>query len=166
VTGTAFLDLFAGSGSVGLEAWSRGAGCVWWVESGRRVLRCLNDNIKNLCREELLLSGQRLCVSVYQGDALRFLKKDVADRQFDIIFADPPYEGKRGTRNAERGTSRRSLDGILRAIDSGGVLAEGGIFVMEQAVETDVPTIGNWLVTNEKVYGGTKLIFLKKEPSQ
>jgi 16S rRNA G966 N2-methylase RsmD len=94
---------------------------------------------------------------------MRFLKKNVADREFDIIFADPPYQ-----RSEVRGQRSRGggCEVLLKAIEDGGVLARGGVFVMEQAAETDSPAPENWLKTMEKVYGGTKLAFFEKEHAE
>ena len=76
------LDLFAGSGALGLEALSRGARHVDFVESGARSLSALRDNVEGLD------AGER--VTVHRGDAVRFAAQlDAA--AFDVAFADPPY---------------------------------------------------------------------------
>ena len=82
VAGCRFLDLYAGSGSVGIEAWSRGADLVTWVELDHRTARVLRQNA-GMCG-----AGGRVLV----GDSLRVLKKGLENCPFDIIFADPPYE--------------------------------------------------------------------------
>lgn len=77
------LDLFAGSGALGIEALSRGAAAVTLVEANRSAARQLRDNI------ELIGAGQR--ARVLANSAARFLR-DCTDR-YDIVFMDPPYEG-------------------------------------------------------------------------
>lgn len=76
------VDLFAGSGALGLEALSRGASSVVFVERGRGASRVLRSNI------ELLEAGD-LC-TVVEDDAFRFLRS--LEGRFDVAFADPPYD--------------------------------------------------------------------------
>ena len=76
------LDLFAGSGALGLEALSRGAEHADFVELGRRSLTALGANIRTLGAEALS--------TVHRGDAVRFVARLDADA-YDIAFADPPY---------------------------------------------------------------------------
>lgn len=80
--GARVLDLFAGSGALGLEALSRGAAHADFVELGRRSLTALGANIETLGAEEL--------TTVHRGDAVRFIARLEA-RAYDIAFADPPY---------------------------------------------------------------------------
>jgi 16S rRNA (guanine966-N2)-methyltransferase len=76
------LDLFAGSGALGLEALSRGASHVDFVELGARSLAALRENIASLD------AGER--VTVHRGDAARFTAQ-LGAHAFDVAFADPPY---------------------------------------------------------------------------
>lgn len=78
--GKACLDLFAGSGALGFEASSRGAGCVVMVEQDVKVARGLRENAALLGAEAL---------EFVTADALKFLSHET--RRFDVIFADPPY---------------------------------------------------------------------------
>ena len=80
--GARVLDLFAGSGALGLEALSRGAGETTFVELNAPSLEALRANI------EALGVGER--VTVHRGDALRFAE-GLAEGAFDVAFADPPY---------------------------------------------------------------------------
>lgn len=84
VVGARVVDLFAGSGTLGLEALSRGASVVEFVERGRRALAVLRANIAALDAEDR--------VRVHRGDALQFAEALAADA-FDIAVADPPYAG-------------------------------------------------------------------------
>lgn len=76
------LDLFAGSGALGLEALSRGAREAEFVELGARSLAALRDNIR--------LVGAEAEATVHRGDALKFASR-LSANEFDIAFADPPY---------------------------------------------------------------------------
>ena len=89
LTGATVLDLFAGSGALGLEALSRGAVSVSFVELNPPSLRALRENITAL--------GVAQAVTVHRGDAIRFAEK-LPSREFDIVLADPPY----GTDQAAR----------------------------------------------------------------
>ena len=82
VVDAAVLDLFAGSGALGLEALSRGARSVVFVERARAALRCLEQNIGRLGA-----AGQ---CRIVRGDALAFAV-GLARGEFDVAFADPPY---------------------------------------------------------------------------
>ncbi len=80
--GVAFLDLYAGSGAVGIEAWSRGA-TVTVVESAAKALATIRANVAEL--------GAARGVTVVPGKA-EALVHDLASSKFDVVFADPPYE--------------------------------------------------------------------------
>ena len=84
-------DLFAGSGALGLEALSRGAAHVDFVENDPRTLRVLEENVKALG------AGDR--ATLHRGDALAFIS---AAAPYDIVFADPPYRKGIATELAER----------------------------------------------------------------
>jgi 16S rRNA (guanine966-N2)-methyltransferase len=82
LVGARVLDLFAGSGALGLEALSRGAQTATFVELSPNSLRALGANITAL--------GVGDAVSVHRGDALRFAER-LPEQAFDVVFADPPY---------------------------------------------------------------------------
>ena len=81
VEGATVLDLFAGSGAMGLEALSRGAASATFVESDRAACRTIAENL-----ERLGLTGARITC----GDALWALRQD--SRRYDVVLVDPPYE--------------------------------------------------------------------------
>lgn len=80
--GAVFLDLYAGSGAVGMEALSRGAAHVTFVERAAPALKVLNANLASL--------GIKSGFEIYSGAAAQFLRR--ATRAFDILFLDPPYD--------------------------------------------------------------------------
>jgi len=81
IEGAHCLDLFAGSGAMGLEALSRGAGSVTLVESGRRQIELIETAL-------VILKAQTRGI-LHAGDALHFLEQ--TDQRFDVVFLDPPY---------------------------------------------------------------------------
>jgi 16S rRNA (guanine966-N2)-methyltransferase len=104
------LDLFAGSGAMGLEALSRGAASAVLVESDREAQRAIERNL-----EKLGLKGAR----ILKHDAKRALAAEAAaDRRYDLVLVDPPY---------------RMLDSLLPTLSTylPSLLAEGGIVVVE-----------------------------------
>ena len=85
--GSRVLDLYAGTGSLGLEALSRGARGVTFVDSNTNAIRIIRENLNSLNYAER--------AKVFLGDALLFLRKSVTEGEgFDLILADPPYDQK------------------------------------------------------------------------
>ncbi len=87
VAGACFLDLFAGSGAYGLEAWSRGAATGVFVELNAKAGACLRENIRVVAKSARRDAGE---VRAVQGDALAWRPAE-AERAPDLIFIDPPY---------------------------------------------------------------------------
>jgi 16S rRNA (guanine966-N2)-methyltransferase len=144
VPGCRFLDLYAGSGAVGIEAWSRDAAHVCWVESNPRVLALLRANVATLCGAER--------AQVIGMDALRFLRGGVVAVPFDMVFCDPPYLQGSG-HDAERE--------ILLLCSASNVLADNGLVVIERADEELTEAVAGWKLVDDRRYGGTRLRFWK-----
>jgi 16S rRNA (guanine(966)-N(2))-methyltransferase RsmD len=129
------LDLFAGSGALGLEALSRGAAAATFVESSPHALRALRANVAALGAD----------ADVVRADALRWLRAaSAAVRQYDLVFLDPPY------RQAE--TLGAALSELLPS-----VLGPGALVVAESdrraPLELTIPTL------DERRYGDTLIRF-------
>lgn len=116
--GLRVLDLYAGSGAVGLEALSRGAGHATLVESDARAVRTIRDNIRTLG-----LPGAELV-----ADRVERLVAAPPAAPYEIAFADPPY-----------GLTDVALAGVLTALDVGGWLAPGALVVVERATRGGAP---------------------------
>ena len=86
VPGASFHDLFAGTGSYGLEAASRGAAKGTFIEKDARTANCLRSNLKEVCKSARIEVGD---FSVLEGDAMRVIPP--TEEPFDLVFADPPY---------------------------------------------------------------------------
>ena len=142
VRGARLLDLYAGSGAVGIEALSRGGGEVVFLEQDPVCLRVLRQNV------EAAGSGQRRVVA---GDVLRLLPRLIRQGEsFDIIFLDPPY----GSRLA-----RRTLD----VVASGDLVRTGGVVIVEHFAKDPLPPqIGHLRRVREKVHGQTVLSFYER----
>lgn len=143
IEGAQFLDLFAGSGGIGLEALSRGAKGSTFVENNRSSLISLRKNIETLHEEE---NARILSFDVFE--ALKRLDKE--NRKFDIIFADPPY-----------GTKEHSLSNqVLEAIASSSLLSKEGMLFLEDALEAssqDVSLGGTLELVSVRRYGRAAL---------
>ena len=134
VDGASVLDLFAGSGAMGLEALSRGAASAVFVERDREACRVIQRNL-----EKLRLTG----ADVRCQDALAALRDErLRARRYDLILADAPYE------EWER------LEGALGEL-LGDVLEEGGLAVVETAAATE-PQLPLDLVTTRR-YGSARI---------
>lgn len=139
--GCVFLDLFSGSGGIGIEALSRGAEKVVFVDSSPKSIAVIKDN---LSRARLEDKAQVIC-----GDVI-FIIKSLAAKgvTFDIIYLDPPYG---------HGLAEASIEAIARA----GLLKENGYIAAEQAT-TEPPLVSSSLdVLRVKDYKRTtKITFL------
>lgn len=109
VAGSSFLDLCAGFGAVGIEALSRGAERVVFVDKSRQACSAIRANLDSLEEQGLILNREA-------ETALRQLERD--EQKFDIVYFDPPY-------------SSEIYERVLRSIDRRGVLASSAIVVVE-----------------------------------
>jgi len=139
VPGARVLDLFAGTGSFGIEALSRGAASTTFVEQDKEAVQCIHDNLAH-CH----LQGD-----VRQADVPSFLEKPPAER-FDLIFADPPYVKSRGALDD---------DPLLRQVIP--FLLPDGLFIWEHYAGQRVQNAGEWEVIRHRDYGETGLTFLR-----
>ncbi len=163
VIGARVLDLFAGSGALGMEAWSRGAESVTWVESDRRTLEVLKENLRQLCPDA---GGKAKCVG---ADVFKFLEfsgrgllgpRAVAGApdakpagQFDLVLADPPYD---------RGGTERWLEKTLPALEAGPILRPGGFLVFELGAYGQPAIRDGWTLIWDRTYGGTRVLFYRR----
>ena len=131
------LDLFCGTGAMGIEALSRGASEVVFVDKDERSVQMTKANLKNL----------GITAKVNKCDACTFLEK--AEGQFDLIVLDPPY--KSGL-----------YEKVLEKIYERDLLAEEGIIVCEHATE-DTFEYANFEVFDEKRYGNIMLTYLSNK---
>ena len=130
IHGARCLDLFAGSGALGLEALSRGAAEVQFVDSDRRAVQSLRDNL-TLLKEE---RGK-----VVLGDALSFLQGE--PQPFDLVFLDPPFR-------------KELLQPCLELLCSGGWLAENARLYIEVEQELGEPQLPQgWAMVRSKTAG-------------
>ncbi|MGH3852560.1 MAG: 16S rRNA (guanine(966)-N(2))-methyltransferase RsmD [Pseudonocardiaceae bacterium] len=138
--GARVLDLYAGSGALGLEALSRGAAHVRFVESDRRAVAVLRRNV-----EALGLGGAAL---VSTAEVLAVLREDPG-MPYDVVLADPPYA-----------LDDAALCGVLSALAGAGWLAPAALLVLERPVSAPAPTwpVGVSALTHRR-YGDTVVYY-------
>jgi 16S rRNA (guanine966-N2)-methyltransferase len=112
-----FLDIFAGSGLIGMEALSRGAASLTGIEENKKMARAIEMNLRKLD-----LDGK-----IYSADFRQMLPR-LAPKSFDIIFADPPYKTPFGRMVVER-------------VDELALLHDDGIFILEHLRDYELPAL-------------------------
>ncbi len=140
------LDLYAGSGSLAIEAISRGAQSAICVERDSNALRSIATNIESARVGDRLIARGR-AVEAYLADSSAGAQKD---GPFDLVFVDPPYE-----------ISNEIISEHLLAIRTGVSLAAGGAVVIERSSASQALLDPNWLVTWSRTYGDTLLMVLE-----
>lgn len=149
--GSHVLDLFAGTGALGVEALSRGAGLAVFVENDRKAC--------DLIRANLAACGwkQSLGVRVLQMDAIHWMSsagarsvRDNEDGRFDIILADPPYF---------KGYEEKTLE----LVSGYGFLSPGGVLVLESSARQTLPEqVGSLCMTKSKKYGESMISYYEE----
>lgn len=146
LSGAVVLDLYAGTGTLGFEALSRGAESVVCVERAARCLSVLRANARDL--------GVADRVTLVHGDVVRAVRRmGTAGRRFDLVLLDPPYASE-------------ELSGALAALREAGLLAEGGTVVIERGRRHPLPDLEGWGRLDERRYGDTVVVLLEAAPRQ
>lgn len=140
---SSFLDLFSGSGQMGIEALSRGASEAVFVEKDKKALACITKNLAKAKFEDFS--------KVYSEDVLSALSRLNGHGEFDFIFMDPPYN-----KEIEKQVLTSLKDKAYVSLDT--------VIIVEASLETDftyIPELG-FEILKEKIYKTNKHIFLKK----
>lgn len=144
IGGADFLDLFAGSGAVGLEALSRGARSATFVERDRRHLAVLHEN----------LAAFGAAATVIASDCSRFIAS-YSGLGFSIVFADPPY-----ALGEEKGHAQ-----VLATLAARAVVRPGGLFVAEMTAVQRAEETPGWALLRDRTYGKTRLCIWRRAPT-
>ena len=144
IAGADFLDLFAGSGAVGLEAVSRGALSATFVEANRRHAEVLNRNLA-------AVAGGAAGRSVVVADVYRWIAS-YSGPGFTIGFADPPY-----ALGEEKGYAS-----VLAKLAERGVIREDGLFVAEMTAVQHAEETPGWDLLRDRTYGKTRLCIWRR----
>lgn len=139
VVDAAVLDLFAGSGAIGLEALSRGAASCVFVDEHRQAESVIRENL-----EKAKLQGAR----VVRADVQTWLSRETG--RYDLIFADPPYVKSPGDRD--------HLKELMAKPQLSALLAEGGWFIVECSSSFRTPEADGWTLEDRREYGGSAIL--------
>lgn len=143
--GCRFLDLFSGSGGIGIEALSRGADMAVFVENNRKAAVCINDNLKFTKLDNK--------AAVMETDVISALKKlDNSGKQFDVIFMDPPYNNM---------YERMVLEELMES----DILTAQTLIIIEASKETDFSYVTDmgYEIVKEKIYKTNKHVFVSRD---
>lgn len=133
-----FLDLCAGTGAVGIEAISRNAKCVEFVDIDKESVKIAEFNLKSIGKN----------VKVNLCDAKRYLL--TTTKKFDVIFYDPPYENK-------------DIEDVLSIVLKNKILNDGGVFIYEHKVDRPSKDVEGYLKFDSRKYGIAVFDFYKYE---
>ena len=140
VPGAYFLDLFAGSGQIGLEALSRGAAYAVFVENSRKAASCIEDNIQFDKVSRLMMTDAVTAVRTLEGKY-----------KFDIVFMDPPY-------------NKELEKEVLITLSDSDILKDDTLIVVEASNDTDFDYLTElgYEIVKEKIYKTNKHVFIKR----
>lgn len=136
IEGARVVDLYAGTGALGIEALSRGAAHATFVESGRPALVALRENVKSL-----VLEGSATVVA----GKVEKLRRDPGARPFDLVLADPPWVDL-----------APAVDAVAALVASGGAAA-GATIVIEHASRDASPEVAGVAMVDARAYGDTAI---------
>ncbi len=141
IEGRRILDLFAGTGQLGIECLSRGAKEAVFIDKDREAVQIVKENLDNC----------GFSAKVLRQDALDYLK---TCGKFDLVFVDPPYDAG-------------LYDRVLDTINSVDILSDGGIIICESRRETQLPEMqAPYQKKKEYCYGTVKLSLYRKEKTE
>ena len=147
VEGARVLDLFAGTGALGLEAWSRGAASVCWVEEHPKTFALLKTVVGEF-------TGGEDAARVVRGDALRFLEGAAApEGRYDLVLADPPYD---------RDGSKRWLEKTLRGLVAGPLVTPDALLVFEMSAGESPVIDPAWTLAWDRTYGDSRVVIYRR----
>ena len=145
VPGAVFIDLFAGSGGIGIEALSRGASRAYFIENAAKAYKCIMENLKTTHFEDV--------ATVYKQDVVIALR-NIHEKEADIIFIDPPYQA---------GLYERTLSQLSNM----SYVTENTMIILESAVDMDFSFVSDYgfEIRREKEYKTNKHVFLYRKES-
>ena len=143
IQGAAFLDLFSGSGSIGIEALSRGAKVSFFVENNAKAVRCIRENLAHTKLEADAVVMQKSVLSAIYELSLKKCR-------FDIVYMDPPYH---------KGLEEETL----KALESSGIIDNNTLIIIEADKYNTLDFLKDtsFLIEREKVYKTNRHYFIR-----
>ncbi len=143
------MDLFAGSGSIGIEALSRGANLVYFVDNSLKSIRLINENLKLLNQDYDNKHSSKSIIKVYKSDVVDFLKNQ-SNVIFDIIFIDPPYK-----------INPEIMHNIFKILSTGKIINKDSIVIYEFFFKKDIEfEISNLKIIKKSNFGDKTVVYL------
>ena len=144
IYGKVFLDMFAGSGQIGIEALSRGASHAYFIEKDRNAIACIEDNLRSTNLMDI--------ASILKGDYAQTLQRIPASAKVDVVFMDPPYNNEIEHK-------------VLQRLMESEVLAENALIIIEASLTTDFSYITElgYKLLKEKRYKTNKHVFVERK---
>ena len=144
IPGCVFVDMFSGSGSIGIEALSRGAKKAYFVETNKSAVECIETNLE--------FTRLADCAIVVKQDAV-FSIHSIFENHVDIIFMDPPYHC---------GLEKQ----VLEKLPDMKYVSEDTLIIVEASMETDFSYLDSYgyVLEKEKRYKTNKHVFIRKKP--
>ena len=140
-----FLDLFSGSGGIGIEALSRGAAYAAFVEQNKKAMSCIRENLKFTKLDDR--------AETYEMDVIHGLSRmEQQKKKFDYVFMDPPYNNLLEKK-------------VLEYLSISDLLSDDALIIVEASLETEFDYVSElgFSIVKEKIYKTNKHIFLEKE---
>lgn len=158
IKGARFLDLFAGSGAVGLDALSRGAKQVTFLEKDRKVYQTLLKNLETFQVDSLYAKNTDALAwlgltEAQQKHGRTFAPPSMLSQAFDIVFCDPPYLW----------AQEHGFAPIAQVLAERNLLVSGGLLVTETDYRTDPVDIPGYTLQKDRLYGKTRLVIYRRE---
>ena len=144
VYNSSFLDLFAGSGAIGIEALSRGCNYAAFAEINKEHIDIIRQNINHVSKA--IPGGNYEILNIDAFEAIKTLSK--SGKMFDIIFIDPPY-------------GKNEFTSIVDRFFEANIVNEGGIIVFEKAKNEPEPSSKYFNITKSKIYGKTAVYYME-----
>lgn len=145
--GAKVLDLYSGSGALGLEALSRGAGFVRFIDRSRGVCR----RLESLLREWGATAGS---YAIQCADAAAAVRRPLPEAPYDLALADPPY------------ADASALGRLLDALSNDSMLAAGGLLVYEQSESARPEERPGWTLLRQREMGGTRVLYYRRSETE
>jgi len=144
IEGSNFLDLYAGSGQIGIEALSRGAEFAAFVEKSDEAVKCIKANV-----DKTKFADKSMILKLEVLSGIRTL--ELEKKQFDIVFLDPPY-------------NQGLEQGILTALVGSAILNDEVIIIVEASKNTDFSFVDylGLKIVKDKIYKNNRHLFLRK----
>lgn len=144
IEGSNFLDLYAGSGQIGIEALSRGAEFVAFVEKSDEAVKCIKANV-----DKTKFADKSMILKLEVLSGIRTL--ELEKKRFDIVFLDPPY-------------NQGLEQGILTALVGSAILNDEVIIIVEASMNTDFSFVDylGLKIVKDKIYKNNRHLFLRK----